>query len=243
MREAAEEILQFVQGRTFEDFRRDRQLAHATVRCLEIIGEAAARISEETKSASPSIPWPHLIGMRNRLIHAYFSINFEVVWKTVQEDVPILLEKLTMIASQNSLESDREYFYKSCQNIPCINDFKYNPKSKNCLYLSKKKYKKFVVTWIILAKNAGGKSEYKIQMKFEKAGKLEAEKALAIVRPYIDKNFKLELKPEDTIDGYLEYHGKYNTTFSLNKPKTWEAAIADIANAYEHFEKLANDYL
>jgi len=97
MREAVEEVLSFVRGRSLEDFQHDRQLAHATIRCLEIIGEAASKISQKTKEANPAIPWPHLIGMRNRLIHAYFSIDFEVVWKTVQEDIPVLLERLGRI--------------------------------------------------------------------------------------------------------------------------------------------------
>lgn len=69
-------------------------LVHSLVRCLEIIGEAAARISDEGKAALPQIPWNSIVGMRNRLIHAYFDINLDTVWQTVKEELPELLKVL-----------------------------------------------------------------------------------------------------------------------------------------------------
>jgi uncharacterized protein with HEPN domain len=69
-------------------------LVHSLVRYLEIIGEAAARISDEGKATMPQLPWNSIVGMRNRLIHAYFDINLDIVWQTVKEELPELLEIL-----------------------------------------------------------------------------------------------------------------------------------------------------
>jgi uncharacterized protein with HEPN domain len=90
MLDAALEIEQYVQSSTREDLNHDRKLVHSLVHLLEIIGEAAAQVSEETRVGASWIPWPVIIGMRNRLIHAYFSINLDVVWKTSTEDMPPL---------------------------------------------------------------------------------------------------------------------------------------------------------
>lgn len=61
------------------------------MRMLEIIGEAARKISQETKNAHPDIPWKDITGMRNRLIHEYFRIDIEKVWDTVRNDIPVLI--------------------------------------------------------------------------------------------------------------------------------------------------------
>ena len=94
MLDAALEIQQYVAGSKPEDLHHDRKLVHSLVRLLEIIGEAAAQISEELRANTPEIPWPVIIGMRNRLIHAYFSVNLTVVWSTSTEDIPPLIGQL-----------------------------------------------------------------------------------------------------------------------------------------------------
>ncbi len=94
MLDAALEIQHYVQYSTREDLNRDRKLVHSLVRLLEIVGEAAAQVSEELRDNIPEIPWPIIIGMRNRLIHAYFSINLNVVWSTSTEDIPLLVAEL-----------------------------------------------------------------------------------------------------------------------------------------------------
>ena len=71
------------------------------VKEIEIIGEAASKVSQETRDAVPDIPWPDLTGMRHRLIHAYFDINVEVVWQTVVQDLPPLLAALEKVLEQN----------------------------------------------------------------------------------------------------------------------------------------------
>jgi uncharacterized protein with HEPN domain len=65
-------------------------LLFALLRAIEIIGEAAAKVSPETRSSAPAVPWIGIIAMRNRLIHAYFEIDRDIVWKTATEEIPAL---------------------------------------------------------------------------------------------------------------------------------------------------------
>ena len=100
MLDAAVEIRQYVQSATREDLNRDRRLVHSLVRPLEIIGEAASQVSEELREGVPEIPWSIIIGMRNRLIHAYFSINLDTVWSTSTEDIPPLVTQLNQLLGE-----------------------------------------------------------------------------------------------------------------------------------------------
>ncbi|OKH13433.1 DUF86 domain-containing protein [[Limnothrix rosea] IAM M-220] len=88
MRDATAEILTFLQGQTKADLEGNRMLQLAVIKDLEIIGEAANNISADTKTTYPGIPWRQMIGMRNRLVHAYFGVNVAVVWQTAQENLP-----------------------------------------------------------------------------------------------------------------------------------------------------------
>lgn len=97
MIEAAEDAIRFVSGRARADLDHDRMLLFAVVRAIEIIGEAASRISPETRAAHAGIPWPAIIGMRNRLVHAYFEIDTSVVWIAVTQEVPALLVQLESV--------------------------------------------------------------------------------------------------------------------------------------------------
>ena len=94
IREAALEALEMVRDSTREDLDTDRKLSLAVVRLLEIIGEAANGLSSEFKLSRTDLPWTGIIGMRNRLIHGYFDLNLDIVWQTIQEDLPFLLENL-----------------------------------------------------------------------------------------------------------------------------------------------------
>lgn len=69
-------------------------LRFALVRAIEIIGEAAARVSAEGQAEAVGIDWPAIVGMRNRLVHAYFDINHDILWATVERALPPLLERL-----------------------------------------------------------------------------------------------------------------------------------------------------
>ncbi len=97
MLDAAREAESFAQNKTRSSLDTDRKLQLALVKCIEVVGEAAAKISNESRENLPQIPWSNIIGMRNRLIHAYFDINLDILWKTVIEDLPPLISELEKI--------------------------------------------------------------------------------------------------------------------------------------------------
>jgi uncharacterized protein with HEPN domain len=92
--EAAENIENFISGRCKNDLHNDKLLLLALTRAIEIIGEASARITQETKANMPEIPWAIIVGMRNRLVHAYFDINVDIIWLTATKNVPALVAML-----------------------------------------------------------------------------------------------------------------------------------------------------
>ena len=94
MLDAARETLEFTQGLTRADLDRDRKLVLALVKAIEIIGEAACQVSQAGRDQAPDIPWEDMTGMRHRLVHAYFDINLDILWQTVQEDIPALINLL-----------------------------------------------------------------------------------------------------------------------------------------------------
>jgi uncharacterized protein with HEPN domain len=88
MIDAAVSLEQFVAGRKRADLDADRMLLFAIVRAIVVVGEAASKVTNETRDASPSVPWAAIVGMRNRLIHGYFDVDSDVVWKTVTVEIP-----------------------------------------------------------------------------------------------------------------------------------------------------------
>lgn len=81
-------------NRTKKDLDDDRMLPLALVRLIEIIGEAANNVSQSKQAKYSKIPWRQIIGMRNRIIHAYFDVDLEIVWQVITEDLPPLLVKV-----------------------------------------------------------------------------------------------------------------------------------------------------
>jgi uncharacterized protein with HEPN domain len=102
MLDASVEALSFVAGKTREDLENDRQLVLALIKSIEIIGEAAARISAEAKTTFDDIPWADIVGMRNRLIHAYFDVDLDILWETVMTELPPLQESIKRSLRENS---------------------------------------------------------------------------------------------------------------------------------------------
>ena len=90
--EHAAQAQQFVAGVEFDAFRTNIEKVLAVVRALEIIGEAARQVPSAMRARYREIPWEDIIGMRNKLIHDYFGVDLEVVWRTVREDLPPLRE-------------------------------------------------------------------------------------------------------------------------------------------------------
>jgi uncharacterized protein with HEPN domain len=97
MRDAAQQAVQFCVGRARSDLDSDVMLRFALVHAVTVLGEAASRVSADTRSALPALAWPAIVGMRNRLVHAYFDIDTAMLWDTLAHSVPDLLQQLQLI--------------------------------------------------------------------------------------------------------------------------------------------------
>ena len=98
MLDYSQEAVELVKGRTRADLDTDRLLELALVRLIELVDEAAARISPSTRDQHPQIPWSLIVSMRNRLIHGYDIIDHDVLWDTLTDDLPTLVADLQRIA-------------------------------------------------------------------------------------------------------------------------------------------------
>ncbi|MFZ2148310.1 MAG: DUF86 domain-containing protein [Sedimentisphaerales bacterium] len=85
---AFEAIESFVEGQSFEDFKKDDKTSSAVIRKFEIIGEAAKQVPDNLKQEYPSVPWKEMAGMRDKLIHFYFGVNYELLWQTIKNRIP-----------------------------------------------------------------------------------------------------------------------------------------------------------
>ena len=90
-------IEKFTEGMSFQDFRKDEKTASAVIRKLEIIGEASKNIPLEIKHKHPDLPWADMSKMRDKIIHSYFGVDYEIVWKTIKERLPEIKERLRSI--------------------------------------------------------------------------------------------------------------------------------------------------
>jgi len=95
--EAANRILTYTRDLSFEDFTADQKTVDAVARNFEIIGEAASRLPEEFKSKHPDINWIRITGLRNRIIHEYFGVDYSLVWKIKLDYIPQLVSAFEKI--------------------------------------------------------------------------------------------------------------------------------------------------
>jgi len=98
--DAARQATELIRGRRRADLDADVTLSLSLTRLLEIIGEAARGLSPAFREAHADVPWHKMAGMRDRLVHAYFDVNLDVVWQTVTQDLPPLIGRLEDIASE-----------------------------------------------------------------------------------------------------------------------------------------------
>ena len=94
IREAMQSMAAYTAGMTFEQFLKDSKTQDAVVRNLEVIGEATKNLSSRLRKAYPQIPWKDLAGVRDKMIHHYFGINYEIVWMIAKEELPSLLPQI-----------------------------------------------------------------------------------------------------------------------------------------------------
>ena len=102
MLDHTQEALAMVRGRTRADLDSDRMMSLALVRLLEIIGESAGRVSAQEQANHPRIPWPQLVGLRNRLIHGYDQVDLDILWRIVTQDLPALVAELAQIVAHQA---------------------------------------------------------------------------------------------------------------------------------------------
>ena len=95
--EALESIQSFVEGMGFEDFKQDNKTSSAVIRKFEVIGEAAKRVPESIKQKYPSVPWKEMAGMRDKLIHFYFGVNYDLLWQTIKNRIPEIKPVISQI--------------------------------------------------------------------------------------------------------------------------------------------------
>ena len=94
MHDTAKEALNFIKGNDKESLKCNRMLSLALIKDLEILGEAASKISKEFREQNQQIPWRLIIATRNRLTHGYFDTDLDILWDTVNRDLPRLLKEL-----------------------------------------------------------------------------------------------------------------------------------------------------
>ncbi|MBC8420111.1 MAG: DUF86 domain-containing protein [Desulfobacterales bacterium] len=94
---ACRHILEFVEGMGVDAFVVDEKTSSAVIQKFEVIGEATKNIPESVREKNPQVPWKDMAGMRDRLIHGYFGIDYFLVWETVEQDIPTLKSRIREI--------------------------------------------------------------------------------------------------------------------------------------------------
>jgi uncharacterized protein with HEPN domain len=102
MLDHAREAVEMVRDRSRADLDTDRQLNLSLVRLVEVIGEAAKHVPDDFRSRHPQVPWRQAVGMRNRIIHGYDVIDFDILWAVLQKDLPPLIKALEKIVNEEA---------------------------------------------------------------------------------------------------------------------------------------------
>jgi uncharacterized protein with HEPN domain len=105
MLDAAKEAMSFIKHRKRSDLDTDRMLVLSLVKSVEIMGEAASKVTKVSRDGHPEVPWLNIIGMRNRLIHVYFDIDLDRVWDTIIDDLPPVMVALEKIVQKEEKSS------------------------------------------------------------------------------------------------------------------------------------------
>lgn len=107
MLDAAREAVEFTRSCKRQDLNADRKLVLALVKEIEIIAEAGGRVSQATRSQAPGVPWEDVAGIRHRPVIAYAGVNLDVLWRTVQDELPLLIAELECIVHPRNTGGSR----------------------------------------------------------------------------------------------------------------------------------------
>lgn len=105
MLDSMERIMEYTDGLTFDEFQESNLITDAVIRNLEIIGEASKNVPEKIRKKYPAIPWKEMYGLRNFVVHEYFGIDFENIWKIIKDELPKNIQDLRKIVTKESQES------------------------------------------------------------------------------------------------------------------------------------------
>ena len=119
MLDSLNQISKYTKDLTFDDFENSRMVTDATIRNLEILGEASKLLPEDLKNKYPDIPWRKIVAIRNKVIHEYGVVNLEIIWEIVRNELPTLKDKLQKIylnenqSLEDSVQPSNKKTYKS----------------------------------------------------------------------------------------------------------------------------------
>ena len=106
IQDASQNISQFIAGMTWAQFAADQKTIYAVVRAFEI-GQAAKKVPPSVRKRHAKVPWKQMAGMRDKLIHEYFGVNYQVLWKTAQEDIPPVQPLIAKVLEEESSRAHR----------------------------------------------------------------------------------------------------------------------------------------
>jgi uncharacterized protein with HEPN domain len=102
IQEAMQRVLEYTQGLSFDAFMEQRMAQDAVLRNLQVIGEATKKLSDDLCATQPNVPWQDMAGLRDRIVHDYFGIDYEIVWDVIENDLPALLPVIEAILHEES---------------------------------------------------------------------------------------------------------------------------------------------
>jgi len=105
--ESGSAILDFIQHMSFEAFCDDRKTYSAVIREFEIIGEAVGKLPQSLRERRPDVEWQDIRDFRNLLIHEYFGVDLEIVWKIIEDDLPVLIDSVKELVRTSGVERER----------------------------------------------------------------------------------------------------------------------------------------